>query len=167
MEIRIAGISHESVSDGPGFRSVIFFQGCPHRCSGCHNTQTRDFDGGQLTRVESVLKDLQITPLISGITFSGGEPFAQAEAAAWLAERVKKLGLNLWVYSGFTWEELISDQATPGFSELIQLADVIVDGPYIKSQRNISQPYRGSTNQRMINVKQSLKNGQIILIPDL
>ncbi len=163
MNVRIAGISRESVSDGPGFRSVIFFQGCPHHCPGCHNPQTRDLNGGDLKTIDWVIEELQINPLVSGVTLSGGEPFAQAEAAALIAERLKKHQLNLWVYSGFTWEELLADIEKPGYRQLLNLADVVVDGPFLIKQRDINLPYRGSKNQRLICVPESLATKQLVL----
>lgn len=163
MNVRIAGISRESVSDGPGFRSVIFFQGCPHHCPGCHNPQTRDFNGGNLRTIDWVIEELQINPLISGVTFSGGEPFSQAEAAALIAERLKRRKLNLWVYSGFTWEELLADMEKPGYRTLLSLTDVVVDGPFLIKQRDINLPYCGSKNQRLIYAPKSFNNGQIEL----
>lgn len=163
MIVRIAGISHESVSDGPGLRSVIFFQGCHHACPGCHNPQTWDVNGGEEIEVEDLIRRFRITPLLSGFTFSGGEPFLQPEAASCIAEYVKSKGLNLWVYTGYTWEALLTHLAEPGFQNLIRLADEIVEGPYRKELRDLSLPYRGSSNQRILLPEPSLKQRQAVL----
>lgn len=163
MIVRIAGISHESVTDGPGLRTVIFFQGCHHACPGCHNPQTWDDAGGEAVELEDLIRRFRITPLLSGFTFSGGEPFLQAEAAVNIAEYVKSKGLSLWVYTGYTWDELLTHLAQPGFQDLIHLADVIVEGPYRKELRDLSLPYRGSSNQRILLPEPSLKQGQVVL----
>lgn len=163
MNVRIAGISPESVTDGPGLRAVLFFQGCTHACAGCHNPQTWDPTGGTESNVEELIGTFRITPLISGFTFSGGEPFLQAPAAAQIADFVKSRGLNLWVYTGFPWEELIRDLEKPGYRELIELADAIVDGPFRKELRDLSLPYRGSSNQRILAPRPSLEQKQVVL----
>ncbi len=167
MKVRIAGIADESVTDGAGLRLTLFFQGCPHACPGCHNPQTWSFAGGQEFDVDELIPTLRITPLLSGVTFSGGEPFAQAEAAARIAGYVKSRQLNLWVYTGYVWEELLTDIEKPGYRELICFADVIVDGPYKKELRSLALPYRGSTNQRIILVKQSLQQNGAAMIYDV
>jgi anaerobic ribonucleoside-triphosphate reductase activating protein len=163
MKVRIAGLIHESVTDGPGIRSVLFFQGCPHRCLECHNPQTWSFDGGQEFDIQEVVQRFRITPLLSGVTFSGGEPFGQAAAAAEIAREIKTQQVNLWVYTGYTWEELLEKRKQPGFVDLINLADVIVDGPFIKALKTSCLPYRGSANQRIILVKESLSRNQVVL----
>lgn len=162
MKVRIAGIAHESVVDGPGIRTTVFFQGCLHACPGCHNPQTWRLDGGREYQVDELLNQLKLTPLISGVTFSGGEPFLQAKAAAALGAAIKKRGLNLWVYSGFVWEDLLAKVDQPGYRKLIGLADVIVDGPYRQEERRLSVPFRGSSNQRLILVKEALETGKIV-----
>lgn len=166
MNVRIAGISHESVTDGPGVRSVLFFQGCFHACAGCHNPQTWDPAGGTEYRVEELIDTFRITPLLSGFTFSGGEPFLQPLAAVKIAEFVKSRGLNLWIYTGFPWEELTQDLEKPGYRKLIGLADAIVDGPFRKELRDLSLPYRGSSNQRILAPRSSLEQHKIVLWND-
>lgn len=159
--LRIASIMAESVTDGAGVRAVVFFQGCPHGCPGCHNPQTWAFDGGEATDTQAVMAQMRLTPLLSGVTFSGGEPFAQAEAAAELAAQVKARGLTLWVYTGYTWEALMAlGERQPGAGRLLELADVIVDGPYRKDLRSLALPFRGSSNQRLLNGPESLRQGQ-------
>jgi len=167
MKVQIAGVAQESVTDGPGVRSVIFFQGCPHACPGCHNPQTWDPAGGREYDCETLLKTLVLTPLLSGVTLSGGEPFLQAEAAARIAKFVKSGGIsslrmNVWVYTGFVWEQLLRDADKPGYRSLISLADAIVDGPYRKDLRDLSLPYRGSSNQRILLPGLSLEQGRAV-----
>lgn len=160
--LRLHGMVCESVVDGPGLRDVVFVQGCPHRCPGCQNPDSWDFSGGSLTDVADVISLIPTSPLVSGVTFSGGEPFCQAAALVEIARHVKALGLNLWVYTGYTWEELLAHPDPLEFTykpvwELLSLTDVLVDGRYVQEERNISLPYRGSRNQRIIDVKASLE----------
>ena len=145
MTLRIADIIHDSVTDGPGLRVVVFFQGCPHNCEGGHNPDLLPYDGGKDWTVEDLLAEITRNPLITGVTFSGGEPMAQAEALIPAAKALKELGYNLWIYTGYLWEEL--DGAAKALAEL---ADTVVDGPYVASLRSLTLPWRGSTNQRII-----------------
>jgi anaerobic ribonucleoside-triphosphate reductase activating protein len=161
LSVQIAGIIHESIVDGPGIRITLFFQGCPHACAGCHNPETWDPSGGTTYLLTDLIARLRPNPLERGLTFSGGEPFCQAEAAAQIGAYFKMLGFDLWVYTGFLWEELVADLDQPGRMELLQLATVIVDGPF---QQELKQPgllFRGSANQRLIDVRTSLDTGQI------
>lgn len=160
--IKIAGIAYESIVDGPGLRTTIFFQGCIHACDGCHNPNTWNFNGGMELTLTDLVRQLRLNPLISGITYSGGEPLLQAEAAAKLGRFLKKLGLDLWIYTGYYWEEIINQLDKPGIHELLQIASVIVDGPFVKEQKTATLPFRGSANQRVILVAESLKSGKII-----
>jgi anaerobic ribonucleoside-triphosphate reductase activating protein len=162
MQVRIAGVVNESVVDGPGIRTVIFFQGCPHACPGCHNPETWNFRGGRELSVSDLIRSLKVTPLISGVTFSGGEPFGQAEVASALGASLKALGLNLWVYTGFLWEQLLNNLKKPGYAELINLADVVVDGPFQQELKRSDLSFRGSANQRLIRVKASLNDGKVV-----
>jgi anaerobic ribonucleoside-triphosphate reductase activating protein len=160
--VRIAGIVHESIVDGPGIRLTVFFQGCPHGCVGCHNPQTWDPQGGTVYTTPELIAKVRPNPLERGITFSGGEPFCQAEQAVALGAYFKARGLNLWIYTGFLWEELLAAQAQPGYRDLLRLADVIVDGPFQRELKQLGLLFRGSANQRLINVKASLDNGQVV-----
>lgn len=160
--MKLAGIVPESVSDGPGLRIVLFFQGCAHHCAGCHNPQTWSMQGGDEYEVEALLRELPDTPLVQGVTLSGGDPFYQAEAAAAIAIEMKNRGKDVWAYSGFTWEELL-DEADPARMELLRQCDVLVDGPYVQAQRDVTLPFRGSANQRLIAVQASLHEGQVRL----
>lgn len=161
--VRIAGVTTESVVDGPGVRSTIFFQGCPHACPGCHNPETWSFDGGKEISPTELIQLLDINPLVAGVTFSGGEPFQQAPAAAALGNRLRRLGLNIWVYTGFTWDFLMANLDRPGYKELLEVAEVLIDGPFIREQRDLSLLFRGSANQRLIKVAESLALGMIVL----
>jgi len=166
--IRIAGLVQESIVDGPGIRYVIFTQGCPHGCVGCHNPQTHDFEGGRLVEIESILAEIRKNPLLDGITLSGGEPFIQAASCAIIASEVKKYGLNVITYTGYLFEDLYRKaQECKATADLLNNTDILVDGPFILSQRNILLLFRGSENQRIIDVRKTLATyphrGEIIL----
>jgi anaerobic ribonucleoside-triphosphate reductase activating protein len=162
MQVQIAGIVHESIVDGPGIRITVFFQGCPHGCVGCHNPQTWDPEGGTAYHVPELIAKLHSNPLEQGVTFSGGEPFSQAEGAALLGAYFKARGLGLWVYTGFLWEKLLGDLAQPGYREPLQSADVIVDGPFRQELKQPGLVFRGSANQRLIKVRESMAAGQVV-----
>lgn len=162
--IRIAGYVNDSVVDGPGIRFVIFLQGCPRRCEGCHNPQTHDFDGGYNILISEVWDKIQKNPLLSGVTLSGGEPFCQAEQLYSLAKKIKDSGLELAAYSGYTFEELISDDDHK--KQLLSICDVLIDGEFVLSRKNLTLPFRGSDNQRILSVKQSLLKGSAVLEKD-
>ena len=160
MFIRIAGIVPESIVDGPGFRFAVFTQGCFHDCPGCHNPETHDPIGGRTVTVESLLEDMRKNPLLDGLTLSGGEPFLQVEPCVRLAAKARELGLNVWAYSGYTFEELAAD---PEKRRLLQACDVLVDGPFLMQERTLEKRFRGSRNQRVIDVKKTLERGEIVL----
>lgn len=151
MQIRVAGIVPESVVDGPGIRFVVFVQGCPHHCPGCHNPETHDFLGGELLEISSLIDQIKTMPMLAGITISGGEPFCQVKECGEIAKKVKALGKSIVVYSGYTHEQLKDlaekDDQTDNFLSLI---DLLIDGPYLEAQRDLDLPYRGSANQRII-----------------
>lgn len=157
MEIRIAGIVNDSIVDGPGFRLAVFTQGCPHDCPGCHNPKTHAFDGGRLESTDRIVETMAENPLLDGITLTGGEPFCQPEACARLAHEAKRLGLNVWAYSGWTYEQLMKRaEDEPQIHSLLSAVDVLVDGPFLLSQRTLELRFRGSKNQRLIDVPASL-----------
>lgn len=167
LELRIAGIVKESIVDGPGIRLVVFAQGCKHNCPGCHNPHTHSFDGGSLVDLDTILQMAKKNPLLDGITFSGGEPFEQAEAFAGLAHKVRQIGLNVMTYTGYTYEYLTENaQEMPGWSSLLDETDILVDGPFELEKKNILLRFRGSENQRIIDVKKS-KNSKEIIPADL
>ena len=147
--IRVSGIVDESIVDGPGLRYVVFTQGCPHHCKGCHNPQTHSFEGGYLLSAEAALDQLQENPLLSGITLSGGEPFEQAEALCALAEGARALGKNVMTYTGYVFEELLA-RRDAWTDRLLELTDVLVDGPYKEELRDLELQFRGSSNQRLL-----------------
>lgn len=164
MEIRIAGTVEDSIVDGPGLRFVVFTQGCPHHCDGCHNPETHDFAGGRVTTTDALFEQCMENPLCSGVTFSGGEPFCQAEALYELGSRFKSAGKHLMCYSGWTFEELLAKAQREGsVGKLLSIADVLVDGKFDISKRSLSLQYRGSSNQRLINVQESLKTGTTVV----
>ncbi len=160
--MRIASYVHDSIVDGPGLRLTVFVQGCPHRCPGCHNPQTHDFAGGKALSVAELVRQMDENTLLDGLTLSGGEPFAQAEDCAALARAARERGLNVWCYSGWTLEELLRDQR-PGVRELLELTDVLVDGPFLLEERSLTLKWRGSANQRVLDLPKSLAAGEAVL----
>ena len=165
MELRISGIINDSIVDGPGIRMTVFAQGCYRACPGCHNAQTQPFEGGTIKSVDDILAQAAENPLLDGLTFSGGEPFEQAEGFAQLAKKAKAIGHNIVVYSGYTYEELCKNiQNKPGWQELLQAADILVDGPFEISKKNILLKFRGSSNQRIIDMNMTRKKNELIEI---
>ncbi len=160
MKLRIAGVVNDSIVDGPGLRLTIFTQGCPHACPGCHNPQTHDFAGGREVDTAEILRMMADNPLLDGITLSGGEPFSQSEACAELACAAHADGLNVWCYSGYTFEQLLDGKAE--WRSLLNQLDVLVDGPFILEKRTLECRFRGSSNQRLIDVQQSLHKCQAV-----
>ncbi len=149
--VELAGIVDESVVDGPGVRLVVFAQGCPHHCRGCHNPYTWDSDGGTEVSIEQILLRAEANPVLSGITLSGGEPFAQAPGFACLAHEARCRGLSVVTYTGYTWEQLTGPSA-PGVRDLLLATDILIDGPFIQELADPGLAYRGSRNQRIIQV---------------
>lgn len=164
-KIRLAGVVKESIVDGPGIRFVIFSQGCPHRCKGCHNPHTFDVNGGYDSDTEDILNEIKKNPLVSGVTFSGGEPFLQAKSFSELAKKARSVGLNVMSYTGYLFEDIINNWAQkPEWKEFIENIDILVDGPFDINKKNLLLKFRGSENQRIINVKESLKIGQAVVM---
>ena len=159
MNIRVAGLVNESIVDGPGFRFAIFTQGCPHACPGCHNPQTHDFAGGQEMDTEEIITRFRADPLLDGITLTGGDPFCQPAACAALARAARASGLNVWAYTGYLYEETLGD---PAMRELLEEVDVLIDGPFVLAERTLSLRFRGSKNQRAIDVPASLQSGRVV-----
>ena len=141
--LRLAGVIRESIVDGPGIRMTIFVQGCPHHCKGCHNAKTWDFDGGYDAQPERLIEEAKKDPLLKGLTFSGGEPFCQAEALSYLGKLAHEAGLDVFTYTGYTFEEYVKDK------EIINYLDVIVDGRFEEDKKDLSLKFRGSSNQRI------------------
>ena len=164
MMLRIAGFEPESMVDGLGVRFTLFLQGCGFRCPGCHNQETWDGNKGTLISDKTIYELIKANPLLSGVTLSGGEPFLQAFNLIPLVTRLKQDGYNIWCYTGFKFEELIGTKSER-FKPLLEYIDVLVDGRFELANKSLDLRFKGSSNQRIINVSESLKQGQIILFP--
>ncbi len=162
MNIRLFGVSNDSIVDGPGIRYAIFVQGCPHNCLGCHNPKSHSFTEGYLENTDTLLKNISLNPLLDGVTFSGGEPFCQAKPLIQIAKQVHKKGLNVMTYTGYTFEYLY--KCCGDMFELLKNTDILVDGLFDLSQRSIDLKFKGSKNQRIIDVKKSLDLGTVVLL---
>jgi anaerobic ribonucleoside-triphosphate reductase activating protein len=163
--LSIGGIEPESIVDGPGFRYTVFVQGCGLRCPGCHNPRLQSFAGGRRVSLAEIIAAIRANPLLSGITLSGGDPFTQAAPCAALAEQVRGLGLSVMTYTGYLWEDLLA-AGNPAWRRLIEATGILVDGPFIQALKNIELRFRGSANQRLIDVPRSLAAGRVITLED-
>jgi anaerobic ribonucleoside-triphosphate reductase activating protein len=161
--MRIADTIQDSIVDGPGLRFVVFTQGCEFHCEGCHNQETWDISGGTDVSVDEIITQMIGNPLTDGLTLSGGEPFLQAADCAKIANAARENGLNVWVYTGYTFEELMRESGA-GFQELLRLTDVLVDGQFKLAERSLNIKWRGSRNQRVVDVKKSLEAGEAVLL---
>ena len=161
MEIRIFGTVEDSIVDGPGLRYSVFVQGCPHHCPGCHNPESHDFAGGRLADTADIIAVMKKNPLLDGLTLSGGEPMCQPEACTALAEAAHAARLNVWCYTGYTWEALLRE-ADSARMVLLHQVDVLVEGPFLLEQRSLELKYCGSRNQRLVDVKKSLEKGEVV-----
>jgi anaerobic ribonucleoside-triphosphate reductase activating protein len=161
--IKCAGIIQESVVDGNGIRYVIFVQGCPHHCDECHNKGTWSYTGGNNIEIQKFINDIKENPLLSGVTFSGGEPFSQAKELAILAKMIHELKLNIWCYTGYTYGQLI-DFHNNDIDNLLNNIDVLVDGRFEISLRDLTQRFKGSSNQRIIDMNLTRKNNKLTLL---
>ena len=166
--IRLAAdLQTDSIVDGPGLRAVLWTQGCGHHCKGCQNPQTWDFEGGGLVPISAVLEAIDELEYQSGLTFSGGDPMYQPEACNIIAEYAKKKGLNIWVYTGFTWEEIMKMAKKDNvYNEFLKYVDVLVDGRFILEERDLNLLFRGSRNQRLIDVPKTLEKKEIVLLDE-
>ena len=163
--IRLAGIAYESLVNGPGIRRVLFAQGCKHNCSSCFNKHTHSFDGGEEKKIHEIVEDILCNPLIRGVTFSGGDPLEQGEEFAILAKKIKKSKINIWCYTGYSFEYILENQKKRnGWQELLKHIDVIVDGKFMEEYADSHLRYRGSSNQRIIDVQNSLKIGKTVML---
>ena len=165
MKLQIAGIVDDSIVDGDGCRLTVFVQGCARRCPGCQNPETQPMEGGHAIDTAAILQQMAENPILSGVTFSGGEPFLQPAPLASLARAVHQRGLDVWSYSGFTLEELAKRaEKNKATRALLNELDVLVDGPYEEEQRDLTLHFRGSRNQRVIDMKKTKKAGRIVLL---
>ena len=160
MDIRIAGTVEDSIVDGPGLRFVVFVQGCPHHCEGCHNPETHDFSAGKLTTTDALYEMCMENPLCSGVTFSGGDPLHwqnRKETGELIEEIHEKFPeKTIWLYTGFLWEDI---KDLP----FLKYVDVLVDGPFVEAEKDVTLHWKGSANQRVIDVKKSLEQGSVVL----
>ena len=160
--MRLYGLVTDSIVDGPGFRTSIFTQGCPHHCPGCHNPESHAMDAGTVWTLDDIEKKFTGNPLLTGITLSGGEPFLQAEGCAELARRAHAKGLTVWTFTGYTYERLLELAKTDaGVTALLANTDVLVDGPFILAERSLELEFCGSKNQRLIDLKRTLETGSV------
>lgn len=159
--LNLAGIAGDSIVDGPGIRTTFFAQGCPHHCPGCHNPETWPFEGGTPMAEEDLVAIVRQNPLCRGVTFSGGEPFAQAAGFARLARLLRQEGYEVAAYTGYTLEALL-EKGTPEQRDLLQELDVLIDGPFLLAERSLELNFRGSRNQRVLNVPESLRQGKAV-----
>lgn len=163
--IRLSGIAYESLVNGPGMRRVFFAQGCTHNCKNCFNPETHDFKGGEERDMDGLIKDTICNPIIRGITFSGGDPWEQADKFAFMAIAFKEKGLSIWSYTGYTYEYILSNKNKRlGWNDLLNNIDVLVDGKFEEEKMQDGLKFRGSTNQRIIDIKESMKLNQIITL---
>lgn len=164
MKIRLAAdLQEDSIVDGNGIRTVIWTQGCSHNCPSCHNPSTHSFDGGELVDVEDVIERIENLSNQDGITFSGGDPMFQAKACSIIAKKIHELGMNVWAYTGFTFEELL-DKGNKEILNFLSNIDVLIDGKFELSKKSLDIKFRGSTNQRVIDVPSSLELHKVVEI---
>lgn len=161
MKVRIAGIVKESIVDGPGIRYVIFAQGCKHGCISCHNPDTHDFKGGKLIDADDIIKEILSNKHLDGVTFSGGDPFFQTEEFSYIGQKLKLQDINIISYTGFKYEDIIKDENK---LKLLKKVDYLIDGPFLIHKKTLKLPFRGSSNQRIIDIKLSLDKGSPVEI---
>lgn len=163
MTVTIAGKIAHSLVNGPGVRFVIFFQGCKHQCKDCQNPDTWRLDGGSEVDIDDLVEEIVEDKFIDGVTLSGGDPFYQEEALLYITKKLKEHHINIWCYTGFTYEQI----TTSDKRYLLEYIDVLIDGPFIPSLKSENCIYRGSTNQRLVDVKESLKSGKAVKVERL
>lgn len=161
--IRIYGLVDDSIVDGPGMRYAVFVQGCTHQCPGCHNPESQPCEGGTVMTVDEIMEKIDANKLTSGITLSGGEPFEQPEACCELARKAKERGLSVWAYSGYLYEQLAAGYPSAAAAELLDCIDVLVDGPFVESLHSYDLKWKGSSNQRVIDMKKTRERKEVVL----
>lgn len=163
MTLRLYGTVEDSIVDGPGLRYSIFVQGCAHACPGCHNPESQPYEGGEVRPIVDIYDEIRANPLLHAVTFSGGEPFDQAEGLAALARMLKAAGFDIWAYSGYLYEDLLKmSDAEPGIGDLLDAIDVLVDGPFVESLKSLELNWKGSSNQRVIDMAKTRAAGTIV-----
>ena len=163
--VRLAGIAYESLVNGPGMRRVFFAQGCKHKCKGCFNPETHGFEGGKIMDMDKLINDVLDNPMLKGVTFSGGDPIEQAHSFSYMAKAFKNSNLDIWCYTGYTFEELLEAmKVDTSIKELLNNIDVLVDGKFEINNKKEGLKYKGSSNQRIIDVKKSLDTGEVVVI---
>ena len=162
MEIRLAGVIRESIVDGPGIRFVVFTQGCIHNCKGCQNPETHDMNGGYLTDTQKIVDAVKKNKIIKGVTLSGGDPLCQPKPTLDLCKKLKENGYDIMIYTGYIFENLLKNE-DKDIAEILKLCDTLVDGPFVLEKRSLACRFRGSTNQRLIDVQKSLETGKTTL----
>lgn len=166
-KIRLAGIAYESLVNGPGMRRVFFSQGCKHNCIGCFNPDTHSFTGGEEKDMDELIQDVLENPILRGVTFSGGDPFERAEEFSYMAKKFKSNNLSIWSFTGYTIEYILEQiDKRKGFRELLENLDVLIDGKFEKMLSREGLKFRGSSNQRIINVQETLDRGKVILMEE-
>ena len=162
--IRLAGVYPESIVDGPGIRYAIFTQGCSHHCPGCHNESTWAFDGGYEKDIDELVKDIKANPMVKAITFSGGDPLFQIKEVLTIVQKLPS-DYHILIYTGFTYEEILEMAVdNEALNELLVRTNILIDGLFKLAERDLSLRFRGSANQRIIDVKRSLKENKVIII---
>jgi anaerobic ribonucleoside-triphosphate reductase activating protein len=161
-KLNVCGIEPESIVDGKGIRFVVFVQGCPHHCPGCHNPQSHPFEGGTVMGTDELYRKIRENPLLKGVTFSGGEPFCQPGPLAELARLVHAAGLDVTTYTGYRYEDLVGMHSRET-DALLEQTDVLVDGPFLQEQKDLTLRFRGSRNQRVIDLNRTRRLQRIVL----
>ena len=167
-KIRLFGVANDSIVDGPGLRYAIYTQGCSHHCEGCHNKESWPFSGGTVTTVQAILEDIGKNKLVKNVTLSGGDPFDQAAPVAVLAKELKVRGYGIWGYSGYTFEELQEKaKQDEDVAEILESIDVLVDGRFEMTKKSLSLKWKGSSNQRVIDINKTRTSGEIVLFEEI
>ena len=163
--MRYNKIRKMDISNGPGVRVSIFEQGCSFNCKNCFNPETHSFDGGEIMDMDKLIKDVLDNPMLKGVTFSGGDPIEQADSFSYMAKVFKNSNLNIWCYTGYTFEELLEAmKIDTSLRDFLNNIDVLVDGKFEINNKKEGLKYKGSSNQRIIDVKKSLDTGDIVVI---
>lgn len=161
--IRLYGTAVDSIVDGPGLRFAVFVQGCTHACPGCHNPESQPACAGTVESIDSLVASIEANGLVGGVTLSGGEPFEQCAACLVLARRLKERGYGIWIYSGYLYEDLLEGRPDPLAPDLLSCCDVLVDGPFVQELNSYDLTWKGSSNQRVIDLAVSRAAGRVVL----